>query len=84
VAVVLDGAFATLQLVTMVTGPAWQGNVYPGSVAALVLTVLVTLTAMMGFFSEWRRILATGRLFNLAVACLVLPALLVVMAFVPV
>jgi hypothetical protein len=84
VAVVLDGAFATLQLVTMVTSPAWQGNVYPGSVAALVLTVLVTLAAAMGFFCEWRRVIATARLFNLAVACLVLPALLVVMAFVPV
>jgi hypothetical protein len=80
--VVLDGAFAVLQLSAMLTGPAWQGDVSPGSVVALVLTVAVTLVAIAGFHGERRRVIATRRLLNLAVACLMLPALLVVGAVV--
>jgi hypothetical protein len=67
-----------LQVVGMVMGPTWQGNVYPGSVAALVLTAAVTAVALAGLCLEWRRAVSTARLFNLAVACLLLPVLLVV------
>ena len=80
----LDGAFAVLQLSAMLTGPAWQGDVYPGSVIAFGLTLALVLVAAAGFSCEWRRVIATGRLFNLAVACLLLPALLVVAAVVAV
>jgi hypothetical protein len=68
----------------MLTGPAWQGNVYLGSVAALVLTVAVVLVAVAGLYCEWRRVIATRRMFDLAVACLLLPALLVAVAVVAV
>ena len=68
----------------MLTGPAWQGNVYLGSVAALVLTVAVVLVAVAGLYGEWRRVIATRRMFDLAVACLLLPALLVAVAVVAV
>ncbi|MGD0448567.1 MAG: hypothetical protein ABSB36_08125 [Candidatus Dormibacteria bacterium] len=68
----------------MVTGPAWQGHVYPGSVAALALTVAVVLVAAAGFSCEWRQVIATRRMFDLAVACLMLSALLVVAAVVAV
>jgi hypothetical protein len=83
-AIVLDGALATLELMGMVTGPTWQGDVYPGSVVALVLTVAVVLVAVAGFYCEWRQVVATRRLFNLAVACAILPALLVAGAVVAV
>ena len=66
------------------TGPPWQGNVSPGSIVALVLTVIVTLVAAVGFTGEWRRLIATRRLSDLAVACLLLPALLIVGAVVAV
>ena len=77
-AVVLDGAFSGLQLATLVTGPPSRGDVYPGSLIALALTVIVTLVAAVGFTCEWRRLVATRRLSTLAVACLLLPALVIV------
>ncbi len=83
-AFVLDGAFAVLQLSAMLMAPAWQGDVYPGSVVAFGLTLALVLVAVTGFSCEWRRVIATERLFNLAVACLLLPAFLVVAAVVAV
>jgi len=75
---VLDAALAVLQLSAMLTAPAWQGNVQLSSVVALALTVLVALVPVAGFYLEWRRVIPTPRLYNLAVACLSLPVLLVV------
>ncbi len=46
--------------------------------------MIVTLVAAVGFTCEWRRVTATRRLSNLAVACLLLPALLIVGAVVAV
>ena len=82
--VALDGAFAGLQLVTLVTGPPGQGDVYPGSITALALTMIVTAVAGMGLACEWRGVIATRTLSRLAMACLVLPALLIVGAVVAV
>ena len=78
-AALVDGALIVIQLIGMVTGPAWQGNLYPGAVIAVLLTALVTMTALVGFATEWRRPRAP-KMFRLAVACLSLPLLLVVAA----
>lgn len=60
-AFVLDGAFAVLQLSAMLMAPAWQGDVYPGSVVAFGLTLALVLVAVTGFSCEWRRVIATER-----------------------
>jgi hypothetical protein len=77
----MDGALAVIQLIGMVTGPAWQGNLYPGAVIALLLTALVMTTALVGFATEWRRP-GTREMFRLALACLSLPLVLVIGALV--
>jgi len=41
-------------------------------VVAFGLTLALVLVAVTGFSCEWRRAIATERLFNLAVACLLL------------
>ena len=81
-AALLDGAFGSLQLEAMLTGPASRGNVYPGGIVALALTAPVTATAVAGFAAEWRRAIETRRLLRLALACIALPALLLVAALV--